>query len=220
MRKLLLMAVLLFPLVSTAQTVRYISDELEIPLRAGAGTRFKIVKMLPSGAEVELLRNNTEDGYSLVRVDNVQGWLLSRYLMETPSARASLAAAQAAVTPLQSTNQSLQQTIAQLRGTQKDSETRQAQLTADNQRLSQELAQIRKAAANAIAIDNQNRELQERVVQLESQLQLIQQENQSLGDATQQMRFLAGAGVLFGGIMLGLILPRLRPTKRTRWGDL
>lgn len=220
MRKLLLMAVLLFPLVSTAQTVRYISDELEIPLRAGAGTRFKIVKMLPSGAEVELLRNNTEDGYSLVRVDNVQGWLLSRYLMETPSARASLAAAQAAVTPLQSTNQSLQQTIAQLRGTQKDSEARQAQLTADNQRLSQELAQIRKAAANAIAIDNQNRELQERVVQLESQLQLIQQENQSLGDATQQMRFLTGAGVLLGGIILGLILPRLRTNKRTRWGDL
>lgn len=220
MRKLLLMAVLLFPLVSTAQTVRYISDELEIPLRAGAGTRFKIVKMLPSGAEVELLRNNTEDGYSLVRVDNVQGWLLSRYLMEAPSARASLAAAQAAVTPLQSTNQSLQQTITQLRSTQKDSEARQAQLTADNQRLSQELAQIRKAAANTIAIDNQNRELQERVVQLESQLQLIQQENQSLADATQQMRFLTGAGVLFGGIILGLVLPRLRTTKRTRWGDL
>jgi SH3 domain protein len=37
---------------------------------------------------------------------------------------------------------------------------------------------------------------------------------------TQRDWFLIGAGVLFGGILLGLILPRLKLRRRSGWGDL
>ncbi|HXH03832.1 MAG TPA: TIGR04211 family SH3 domain-containing protein [Candidatus Competibacteraceae bacterium] len=221
MKKLLFLGLLLAPLLVQAQNAtRYISDNLEVPMRAGTSTRFKIVKMLTSGTPVEVLQTNAEEGYSLVRTGGVQGWVLTRYLMDTPSARDSLASAQAAVAPLQQENDGLRQSIEQLKAEKQALETRQNQLVADNQRLSQELAQIRKAAANAIAIDTQNKQLQERTVDLESQLQMLQQENQVLRDSSAQARFLTGAGVLFGGILLGLILPRLRPQKRSRWGDL
>ena len=52
---------------------------------------------------------------------------------------------------------------------------------------------------------------------LEKELQLIQQENQSLKDRSQREWFIAGAGVLLGGMLLGLIIPKLRWRKKSGW---
>jgi SH3 domain protein len=46
---------------------------------------------------------------------------------------------------------------------------------------------------------------------------MLDEENTSLRDRTNRDWFLAGAGVLFGGILLGLLVPKLR--KRKNWSD-
>ena len=121
---------------------------------------------------------------------------------------------------VRSENASLKERLDTLTTQKVDAETSFSQLSSDNHRLAQELATIRRTAANAIAIDQQNKDLQERVVNLERELQIVQQENQSLADRSNKDWFLLGAGVLVSGVLVGLILPRLRLQRRSRWGEL
>ncbi len=212
---------LLLASLAQAQSVRYVSDTLEVPLRRGASLKHKIVRMLPSGSSLEVLQVDKANGYSLIRTQSgSRGWILSRYLMDTPSARESLAQAQQAVEPLQTENSKLKEQLNTLVGQKSNVEASEQKTRQNNQRLSQELAQIRKTAANAIAIDEQNKTLQEQVINLERDLQLSQQTNQSLTDNRDKGWFLLGAGVLLFGMVLGVIIPRMRFQKRNRWGDL
>ena len=56
--------------------------------------------------------------------------------------------------------------------------------------------------------------------EMQRELQIVQQENQSLADRSNRDWFLLGAGVLVSGVLVGLILPRLRVQRRSRWGEL
>jgi SH3 domain protein len=221
MRKLLLLVLLLATSQAYAQTTQYVSDMLEVPLRTGSSLGHRIVSMQPGGTAVEVIRTDKDTGYSLVKTPNgTQGWILTRYLMDEPSARERLAEAQQALEPLTTENADLKARIDTLTAEKTEQESSYEQLSEENRRLSQELTQIRRTAANAVAIDDQNKTLQEQVVALEQALQIAQQENQSLSDRSTRRWFLLGAGVLLLGMILGLIVPRLRWQKRNRWGDL
>jgi len=82
-----------------------------------------------------------------------------------------------------------------------------------------ELTNIRRVSANAVALDSQNRELQTSVQTLNHQLQAQISEIQELKDRRNRDWFLAGAAVLLGGILLGLLLPKLRTKRRSSWSD-
>jgi len=60
------------------QTV-YVDDRLEVMLRTGKGTAFQILRVLPSGTPLELLK--ADGDYTQVRTSQgVEGWVLSRFL--------------------------------------------------------------------------------------------------------------------------------------------
>ena len=97
---MLLVLPLLSPILSFAGATRYVSDELEITMRSGQGVKFGIRKMLTSGAKLEVLETDPA-GYSKVRTEQgVDGWVLSRYLSNTPSARDRIAASEQKVVNL------------------------------------------------------------------------------------------------------------------------
>ena len=53
------------------------------------------------------------------------------------------------------------------------------------------------------------------------ELEDLKQQNRELENSTAQRWFLIGAGVIVGGILLGLILPHLRMRRRRdSWGSL
>ncbi|MGB5260156.1 MAG: TIGR04211 family SH3 domain-containing protein, partial [Gammaproteobacteria bacterium] len=89
----------------------------------------------------------------------------------------------------------------------------------DNQsrKVNQELAEIKRTASSALAIDSENKELKSRVVSVERQLQTLQQENESLKDRTARDWFMVGAAVVLLGIIVGLIIPRIRWRKKSSW---
>jgi SH3 domain protein len=222
MKKLILFSLLLCftPLVQ-GETVRYVSDNLSAALRAGAGDRFKIVRMLSSGSAVTVLQVDEKNGYSLVRPnEGMRGWILTRELMDTPSARQSMASTQQALEQAKAENARLQQEIAKLAPGGGDILSRYQQLLEENERLGQELARLRKLSSSNLNLDEQNRILQERIVTLERELQITQQERQSLADSRQNTLFLLGAGVLLGGLILGWILPGRSGARSNPWGEL
>ena len=221
MKKLFLLLLILFTIPLAQAQTKYISDALEVPLRAGTSTRYKIVRMLVSGTPVEVIGSDAKSGYTQVRVQGgAQGWILTRYLMDDPTPRERMIRAEKALEPATTENAKLKQQLQQLDEEKRAVEAKYEQLRTDSQQLSQELAQIHKTAANAIAIDERNKDLEKQMVELERELQIVQQENQILSDNSTQAWFLRGAGVLLLGGVIGLMIPRIRWQKPNRWGDL
>ena len=86
-------AVLLITLFATcnyslAATQNYVTDEFEVTLRSGTSTTNEILLLLKSGQAVTLIEQDAESGYSLVITESgIQGYVLSRYLVDLPSAK-------------------------------------------------------------------------------------------------------------------------------------
>ncbi len=201
---------------------RYITDQTEITLRRGESTRHKIIRMLPSGAPVEVLSVNDGTGYARVRTeDGTEGFVLERQLLTEPAARDRLAAMEAKLAELQQAPDQLASQLAELQSAHEQLRIDHEDLQRHREQLEQELATLRHASANVMQITEERAELRKNVADLARQTADLQQENGELRNQTTQRWFLIGAGVLVGGVLIGLILPHLRFRRRkSSWGSL
>jgi len=197
---------------------RYVSDTLEITMRSGKGTSFGITRMLRSGTPVEVLNVDKKSGYTQVRTNSgKEGWVLSRFLMKGQAARERLATAEKKLAELELENRKVTTAMAALKEEKVALETNLAALEGESRGVSQELAEIKRTASSALAIDSENKDLKSRLVSLERQLQIVQQENESLKDRTARDWFMVGAAVVLLGIIIGLIIPKIRFRKKSSW---
>ena len=75
-------------LCAQAKTM-YITDSKKIPIRAGSGLAYKILTIIESSQQVELLQKDNQ--WSLVRLeDGKEGWVYSRYLIDNPTSKIKL----------------------------------------------------------------------------------------------------------------------------------
>jgi len=200
---------------------RYVSDRLEIQMRAGKGTQFRILRSLPSGTPLEILEIDKQNQYSHVRAPGgVEGWVLNHLLMSGPSARDRLARAEKTLARLQLENSKLKTSLSELRKAKGSTDKERSSLKKQSNKLGQELERIRRTASSALAIDAENRELKSKIVGYERQSQSLLQENQSLKDRTARDWFMVGAGVILLGMIIGLIIPRIRWRKKSSWDSL
>jgi SH3 domain protein len=204
-----------------AQTA-YVTDEFRITLRSGESATHRILRMLPTGQRLEVLSQNAQTGYSKVRTPGGQeGFVLTRQLVDQPVARDRLAAAEAEVRALKAAPGELRSRLAQL--TEEHRELQQAHNTLQREKtqVDQEFAALQRTASNSVRIANERNELRKRVTALTREVEDIKQLNRELENKTAQNWFLIGAGVVVGGIILGLILPHLRVRRRkSDWGSL
>ena len=210
--------VLAFELLAQAQT-RYVSDRTIVELRRGPSTEYLILRNLEAGERVEVLEQDEAAGYSRVRVadQGTEGWILTRYLSTEPIARErlvvterSLAAARERVTALEAQTAELSRDLAATRTDLEQSRTSHAAV-------SRELADIRAASANVVAIRDQNSSLQQRLEQREREVGQLTTENTRLIARNNQNWFVVGAAVLLAGIVIGLVAPSLRRKRRSDW---
>lgn len=217
-RIILIAWALLLAAAAHAET-RYVSDRTIVELRRGPSIEYLILRNLEAGAAVELLEQDAEAGYSRVRVrdQGTEGWILTRYLTAQPIARDRLAAAETELQNARAKVDELEKEVADLSGQLRSAQADLEATRSTNGEVSKELADIRIAAANVIEIREQNQSLQQRLAQSDAQVQRLTLENQALMSRNNQNWFLIGAGVLFGGILLGLIAPSLRKKRRSDW---
>lgn len=221
MIRTLLMTLLLGITLTAQAETRYVSDELEIVMRSGTSTQHRILRMVPSGTHLAVLEEDKASGYSRVRTPSgAEGWVLSRYLMTTPPAREKLAATEQKLAELEIKSR---QRMAKLSDRDKEFLTITDDLAKtkdENLKLAKQLSDIQRTAASAMAIDAENKDLKNRLMQTEREQESLRQENQALHDRTARDWFMVGAGVVIVGIILGLILPRIRIRKRSSWDSL
>ena len=194
----------------------WVSDQFEVMLRTGPSTNNAIELMVGSGTELEFLEEDAESGYSRVMTSGgTEGWVLSRYLIAEPGAREQLAMLTQQLTNAQAEGTSIGSQLGDVRSEYEAAQRRIRALEQDKADMQAELDKIRRTAANVLAIDNQNMNLQQKLADAETTMSVLEQENYNIGSQTRRNWFITGALVLFGGLVLGLILPKVRWTKRS-----
>ncbi|MEW5008318.1 MAG: TIGR04211 family SH3 domain-containing protein [Cycloclasticus sp.] len=204
---------------SIAQTA-YVSDELEIMVRSGKSASHRIIATLKSGKRINVLEQDQASGYSKIALSATKnGWVLSRLLRNTPSAKSRLNKAEKTLAALK-TKFSASSEQLNLLGKQKsglDSET--SELKKSNSELSRELSELQKVSSNAVEILGERNQLQQRVVSIEREFESLKRETDTLKNSEALDWFLAGSGVLLFGIVLGFILPKLSWRKKSSWNS-
>jgi SH3 domain protein len=204
-----------------AQTVRYVTDSLRLEARQGPSTNHRITNMLSSGTRVTVLEEDAESGYSRIALDDgTELWILSRFLMDEPAARDQLASAVEKFTREREIARDLASQLETLGQTAGEIEQNRSDLAKDKQILQTELAQVKQAAADTLAIQDRNESLNKQLQVLSTELDEAKQRNRSLKERSERDWFLTGAGVLLGGIILGLVVPKIRWKRRRGWGEL
>ena len=216
MKRIVLCACLfcLHPALAQAEKTVYVIDQITITLRAGQGTQHQILRTLPSGTPMEVLRVNEESGYAQVRTkDGVEGWVLSQYLIDEPTSKLKLTAAEQKLTRLDAESKDIkvkyEQILKEKERWEKDLKT----LSGERDKLSAEIAKPREVTAEIAPQPTES----SAALPAGKEAEMLRQENQVLKDRAKKDWFIAGAGVMLIGIVLGLLVSKLR-LRRSGWG--
>ena len=196
----------------------WVSDEFEVTLRTGPSTSNAIELMVSSGTGLEILEEDPESGSTRVRTGGgTEGWVLTRYLMDEPSAREQLDTLTRQLTSAAEEGASMGSQLNAIRGEYESANRTIEQLEQNNARLQSQLDEVTQKAANTLAIDQQNQDLQQKLTDAEIQVNVLEQEKDRLLRQSNRNWFITGALVLFGGVLLGLVLPRMKFQRRSRY---
>ncbi|MCF6280784.1 MAG: TIGR04211 family SH3 domain-containing protein [Candidatus Polarisedimenticolaceae bacterium] len=212
---------LLFISANALAETSYITDQFKVTMRSGESSEYRVVRMLPSGTAVEVINRSAESGYSHVRAQGSEGYILTRQLLNEPIAREQLSQLKAEIVDLSSAPDQLKRKLIDLTKQHKALTGAHKELKEIKGKLEQELNGIRRTAANAIRISEERNELGQQVAALTRSVEDLKQENRDLTNQSDQNWFLIGAAVIIGGILIGLILPHLRFQRRkSSWNSL
>ncbi len=199
---------------------RYVTDQFEITLRTGPSGSHTIQRMVKSGTALEVLEQDAENGYSKVQTNSgVEGWVLTRYLMREPAARTQLQNLVKQVTGNMPQNNSIRSQMDLIKTEYDNANDRIKTLELDKKQLEEQLNEIKSTAANVLAIDAENQQLHQKFTEARSQLEALHEQYSRLSDSNEKDWFITGALVLLGGLLLGLIIPKISWQRRSRYGS-
>ena len=200
--RLICLAVLSLSLSWTAhaEEKRYISDELDTYVRSGPGNQYRIVGTLKGGDEVTLISVDEGTNYGQIRDNKGKTiWIPLNQLSETPSLRIRVP--------------DLEQQVKTLTDKLANIDNSWNQRTAEMQQ--------KVAASDSVIseLKKENESLKNQLVVAQKKVSAV---NLQLDDKQRTIIlqwFMYGGGVAGIGLLLGLILPHLIPSrkKNNRW---
>lgn len=224
MKPLLRTALYCCPLLFTAglhaeEQVRYVRDSITIPLRQSQSNDGAIVHPgVTTGTALTIAKDDSGSGFTRVRTgDGVEGWIASRYLIAEPTARMQLEKANAELEELRKTNARLEQEQTNLPADQKLAAQQITQLRNDNAQLQQELQILRESPDNAIQLAQDNIDLKRSNDELLAQVASASTALAEVRGAQNYALFREGALAVIAGAILTVLIPRLKPKKRSEW---
>lgn len=207
--------------VQASTAVRYVSDELKIPLRSGASEAHRIVTFIRSGATLTVLETSEDGQYLHVEVrGGKSGWVLNKDTMAVASGRDRLAVANRQLTRSKQQIKQLNSSIAELKSEVGALTKEKDGLKSERTNLSNSLEDLKITTANPQALSRKNKELKRELSNVRKNETMLEEDNQQLRSNDTQEWFLIGAAVSIGSLLLGLILTRINwRRKRDSWGD-
>jgi len=211
----------LLPLLVHADQ-RYVTDQFEVMLRTGPSGNHAIIRMLKSGAALTVLDPEADNGYVRVQTNaGTEGWVLIRYLIREPVARVQLENLVRQITQTEPKDASIRSQLNTVKAEYDNANKRITQLEAEKKELENQLDAIKHRAANVLAIDDENKQLQQQLAEARAQLKTLQEQYSELSNDNEKDWFITGALVLGGGLLLGLIIPKISwRRQRSPYGSL
>ncbi|ECG1332904.1 SH3 domain-containing protein [Salmonella enterica] len=184
--------------VSHAEETRYVSDELNTWVRSGPGDNYRLVGTVNAGEEVTLLQSDANYG-QIKDSSGRTAWILLKELNTTPSLRTRVP--------------DLENQVKTLTDKLNNIDTTWNQRTADMQ---QKVAQS-DSVINGLKEENQKLKNELIVAQKKVSAANLQLDDKQRTIIMQW--FMYGGGVLGIGLLLGLVLPHMIPSRKRkdRW---
>ncbi len=189
----------------------YITDELSAELRSGASNQHRITNFLPAGTRVDVLEE--DDQFTKVRTARgSEGWVPTKYVSRTPSAADRLVAAEKKIAKLEDLAKSGNRQSFELMNQLEETTARADRLDGELSSARSELEEIKQVSSNAIETYENNRRMKELNDRLRNELEDLAAERERLAENLQRQWLLMGAGLIFIGLVLGVII-KSRPRK-------
>lgn len=200
--------------VAQARTV-WVDDQIYLPLRSGAGTQYRIVQnAMPSGTPLEVLETGSE--YSRVRSpQGNEGWVANQYLSNEPIAADQLKEVRQQLQNARERADELSSELAKVTEQRNELQSAENNLSSRTEQLQAELTRIKNVAADSLNLERRNQELVQENQRLTNELEVLTAENARLESSKESDFMLLGAGLVFGGVLLALIIPMLKPSRKT-----
>ncbi|HSX84681.1 MAG TPA: TIGR04211 family SH3 domain-containing protein [Cellvibrio sp.] len=195
--------------------VRYISDVMYVPLRAGMSNNTEVVKAaLTSGTRLRLVREEQDasnDAWALVETtDGIRGWIRTQHLINEPTAAIKLERVNAQLAKASSSAKEALERQKAHDQLQVEHET----LQQEYQALIENTESLRQTSAAAVDLEQENQRIHENNQLLQTRVDVLQAENEQLRDAERYNQWVYGAGLLICGVILSFLLQALGKRKR------
>lgn len=216
-----LFAFLFIPVIAAAATM-YVSDQLVITVRQDESLDSQVLKTIRTGTPVEVLERNKGDKFVKVRLaSGEEGYVLGQYLTSKTPKSTIIADLQGQLGKIQDqlaqTKAKLAESSQKLKAVQDTQKQQGAELSGKVSELTQALAEakgklrtvsgeyadLQKKSGKVIEITKDRDRLKKANAKLGTEIRALSMENTNLKRAGGIKWFLAGAGVLFMGWIIG-----------------
>ncbi len=206
-------AISLISTLSTAANL-YISDELYVPVRKGQGNQFAILhKGLPSGTRVTLVQRD-ENWTQVTTSEGITGWIRNQFLNDRPPAKILLASANRKIERLTESLDKLKEEKNSLSKSYSESESSLKETNDKASKIEEELSNLKAISASAVESHQRLQTVAQKMQLLQTENDVLKSENESLRRSESTTFFLYGAFTVLLGVLLAIILPKLRSSKR------
>lgn len=199
----------------------YVSDQLKVALRSGATEGHRIIKFVKSGTPLTVLDTSADGKFIQVEIPGGKtGWIATKEVMDVPSGRDRLAAANKKFENSFQTINELKSTIAELKAEVRKLKSEKGSLQSERTNLSNSLEDLKITAANPLSLSKKNKQLKKELENVRQNEAMLEKDNQALRSNVMQEWFIIGGAVSIGSLILGIILTRINwRRKKDSWGD-
>ncbi len=192
----------------------YVQPSAEVPLRRGKGKGYKIIAVVSDGTPVELIGESNE--WARIRLaSGKEGWMLKRYLSRNKPLKEQVSLLQQENSQLQ---EKLKETKSRLNELSRVHHTTEQELTdclAARDRAKDAFLQLQQDTKDVVSTKKELTLARKQLEVLKKHLAELQLENTGLKKSSSLIWFLAGAGVLFAGWLIGLICGKRNKKRRS-----
>ena len=196
----------------------YVTDSLEITLRTGPSNQNKIIMMLRSGKQLELLKS--KEGWCLVRVSEpgrktVEGWALARYLIERRPWEVQAGIYKRENERLKEQSAVVEKELREITAKDINLDREFMENSKALETLRAEYDDLKQGAAGYLTLKKTHKVTQSKLKNIETTFKSLSEEHDKLKNSHSTKWFAMGALVLLFGLIIGLEIGRQQKRRKS-----
>ena len=208
------------PALSFGEEQRYITDEILVPVRSGAGGEYRIVnKGLSSGTPITQFSLSEDGIWAEVETrGGTRGWLRAQYIQAEKPSQLLLKEAERQYAELEADRNKIRSMLDDSQSVAYEADGELAELKEKLAATEAELSQIKQISGAAIELDARNQTLAESLETKRSEAELLKLENIRLQERIKSNQMIDGALAVLLGVIIMALAPKLVPKRRRNDG--